>query len=150
MKKLSALGLSASAYLTTALPALAAGGPPPDGVDFGGSICPPAEAAAAGTMSFGNLCNLVLSNNLVSNILNLVFVIAVIIALAFLIYGGIKWITSGGDKTKVEGARNTIVAALIGLVLVFLAYFILRLIFSIFGISFAGGAFFAELDVFRN
>ena len=43
--------------------------------------------------------------------------------------------TSGGDKAKVESARNHIIAALIGLVIAFLAFFILSLALSIFGLS---------------
>ena len=63
------------------------------------------------------------------------FMIAVLIALAFLILGGIKWITSGGDKDGVEGARNQIIAAVVGLIIVFLAFFILNLILGLFGMS---------------
>ncbi|MBI2442553.1 MAG: hypothetical protein HYV40_01435 [Candidatus Levybacteria bacterium] len=61
-------------------------------------------------------------------IIQFLFVIAVILALGFLVYGGIRWITSGGDKGGVETARNTIIAAIVGLILVFLAYVILNLV----------------------
>lgn len=70
--------------------------------------------------------------NVVGTFITLAFVLAVLIALAFLVFGGIKWITSGGDKTAVEGARNTIVAAIIGLVIVFFSYFILNIILNLF------------------
>ncbi len=63
------------------------------------------------------------------------FIVAVLIALGFLIWGGIKWITSGGDKGGVEAARNQIIAAVIGLVIVFLAFFILNLVLGLFGLS---------------
>ena len=59
-------------------------------------------------------------------LITFVFVIAVILALGFLIYGGIRWITSGGDKAGVETARNTIIAAIIGLLIVVLSYFIIN------------------------
>ncbi|MBI2442552.1 MAG: hypothetical protein HYV40_01430 [Candidatus Levybacteria bacterium] len=61
-------------------------------------------------------------------IIQFLFVIAVIVALGFLVYGGIRWITSGGDKGGVETARNTIISAIVGLILVFLAYVILNLV----------------------
>lgn len=64
-----------------------------------------------------------------------IFVIATLIALFFLIWGGIKWIMSGGDKGKVEAARSTLIAALIGLVVTFLSFFILSLIMGLFGLS---------------
>lgn len=69
-----------------------------------------------------------------SNIILLTYVIMTLIALLFLIFGGIKYVTSGGDKTKVQGARNTLVYALIGLVIIFLSYFIINLITYIFNV----------------
>ena len=68
-------------------------------------------------------------------VVTIAFIIAILTALLFLIWGGIKWITSGGDKTGVETARNQIIAAIIGLIVVFLAFFILNLILTLFGLS---------------
>lgn len=72
---------------------------------------------------------------IVGSAITILFVVAIVIALGFLVYGGIKWITSGGDKTAVEAARNTIVAAVVGLVVVFLSYFILNLVLGFFNLS---------------
>jgi len=69
-------------------------------------------------------------------IINLLFGVAAFLALAYLMYGGIKWITSRGDKMQVEAARKHIVAAIIGLVVVAGAFFGLRVVFTILG---AGG-----------
>jgi hypothetical protein len=91
----------------------------------------------AGSGQFSKLCKLN-SNNLGSIVgagIGFLLAIAVIIALFFLVFGGIRWMTSGGDKAKVESARNHIIAALIGLVIAFLAFFILSLALSIFGLS---------------
>ena len=63
-------------------------------------------------------------------VIQFLFVIAVILALGFLVFGGIKWITSGGDKGGVEAARNTIIAAIVGLIVVFLAYVVLNLVLT--------------------
>ena len=68
-------------------------------------------------------------------VITIAFVIAIIVALLFLVWGGIKWITSGGDKAGVETARNQIIAAIIGLIIVFLAFFILNLVLGLFGLS---------------
>lgn len=64
-------------------------------------------------------------------IVTILFVIGIVIAIAFLIYGGIKWILSGGDKAAVESARNHIVAAIVGLVIVIGAFFILSTVITI-------------------
>jgi hypothetical protein len=66
--------------------------------------------------------------SLIASLIYFVFVVAVILALGFLVWGGIKWLTSGGDKDSVAGARNTIIAAIIGLVIIFLAYAILNFV----------------------
>lgn len=72
---------------------------------------------------------------LVSAVIKLILVIAAIIAFIFLVIGGIKWIVSGGDKAATESARGTITAALVGLLIVFAAWAIIRLIETFFGID---------------
>lgn len=44
-------------------------------------------------------------------------VIAAILVLVFLVWGAIEWITSAGDKSKTESARNKISNAIIGLII---------------------------------
>lgn len=51
-------------------------------------------------------------------ILKLGLVIAAIMSLLYLLWGGIDWVVSGGDKTSIENARNKIVHAIIGLAIV--------------------------------
>lgn len=72
---------------------------------------------------------------MISGIITILFIIAVIVAIFFLVWGGIKWIMSSGDKAKVESARNTIIGGIIGLIFVFLAYFIVQVVAGLFGIS---------------
>lgn len=66
-------------------------------------------------------------------IIQIIFILGIVIAVAFLIYGGIKWILSGGDKAAVESARNHIVAAIVGLVIVAGAFFIIGIVFQLLG-----------------
>ncbi|MBI2028661.1 MAG: hypothetical protein HYT07_03555 [Candidatus Levybacteria bacterium] len=69
------------------------------------------------------------------NIVIAIIVIAVVIALLYLLYGGVKWITSRGEKDQVEAARNHIIAAVVGLIVVFLAIFIVSLVLAAFDLS---------------
>lgn len=62
-----------------------------------------------------------------------ILVVAFILAFIFLIIGGIRWITAGGDEKAVAGARGMITAALIGLVIVLVSYAIIRLVEIFFG-----------------
>ena len=66
------------------------------------------------------------------------YIAAVILALFFLIWGGINYITSEGDKQKLAQARQKIVFALIGLIIAFLAYLIISIIGNFFGINLLG------------
>jgi cytochrome bd-type quinol oxidase subunit 2 len=71
--------------------------------------------------------------NMFSSILNVVMLIAAVLVFAYLIFGGIQWITSGGDKVKAEEARNKITAAIIGLIIVAASYAIINLIVNFLG-----------------
>lgn len=66
-------------------------------------------------------------------VINLIFTIAGFLAVAYFMYGGVRWITSRGDKNAVTDARRTIVSALIGMVLVAGAYFAINTVFTIIG-----------------
>lgn len=72
--------------------------------------------------------------NIPQFIITLLFVIGIVIAVAFLIFGGIRWVLSGGDKTKVEAARGHIVASIIGLVIIAASFLIFSLVFQILGV----------------
>lgn len=75
-----------------------------------------------------------------SNIINTVFIYAIVggvlLALIFMLWGGIKWITSRGDKEKVENARKTIIYALIGFVIILLAFVFINIFGELTGIEF--------------
>jgi len=66
-----------------------------------------------------------------STILRIVFVIAAILVFAYLIMGGLEWITSGGEKSKTEAARNKITAAVVGLVILVASWALMNLIISL-------------------
>ncbi len=67
-------------------------------------------------------------NGLITQIINIFSIIVGIIAVIMIIWGGLKYITSGGDSGNVTGAKNTILYAIIGLVIVALAQFIVRFV----------------------
>jgi hypothetical protein len=75
---------------------------------------------------------------IVSAALFFILVVAAVVFFFMLVIGGVRWITSGGDKGKTEAARNQITAALIGLVIVFAAWAIANLIEIFFGVDLFG------------
>ncbi len=72
---------------------------------------------------------------LINATLTFVMVIAALLVLFYLIWGGIEWITSGGDKSKTESARNKITAAVIGIVILAAAFAIFQLVITFLGFS---------------
>lgn len=68
-------------------------------------------------------------------VINLLFSAAGTLAVVYLMYGGIKWITSRGDKIGVESARKHIVAAIIGIIIVAGSFFALTTVFKILGVT---------------
>jgi hypothetical protein len=69
-------------------------------------------------------------NDIVHTIVNLLSAIVGIVAVIMIIVGGFRYITSGGNDTSVTSAKNTILYAIIGLVVVALAQLIVRFTLS--------------------
>jgi membrane protease YdiL (CAAX protease family) len=44
------------------------------------------------------------------------------LALLMFVWGGFQWITSGGEKDKIQKGKNTVIWAVIGLFFVFISY----------------------------
>lgn len=66
-----------------------------------------------------------------------IILVAGLATFMYLIYGGIQWITSGGDKGKLEDARNKITNGIIGLTIVASAWAVYLLLDYFFGIGLA-------------
>lgn len=53
---------------------------------------------------------------------NILLLVLGAVAVIMLIVGGFRYVVSGGDTNAVEGAKNTILYAIVGIVVAFLAY----------------------------
>ena len=67
-------------------------------------------------------------NSLITTIVNIFSIIVGIVSVIMIIYGGFRYVTSGGDSGNVSNAKNTIIYAIIGLVVVALAQFIVQFV----------------------
>lgn len=70
------------------------------------------------------------SKGMIRKITGLVAIVAGIAAIIMIIVGGIGYITSSGDSSKAASARNTIIYAAVGLVVIGLAQAIISFIVS--------------------
>jgi Na+/proline symporter len=64
----------------------------------------------------------------VVRLVNLALGFLPLVAVIFVILGGLQWMTSGGDEEKVGRAKRTISSAIIGIVVVLLAWAIVQFI----------------------
>ncbi len=69
-------------------------------------------------------------NNVIKAIINILSLVVGVVAVIMIIVGGFRFITSGGDSNSIASARNTILYALIGLVVVALAQFIVQFVLA--------------------
>jgi len=81
-----------------------------------------------GTNSVNGLPNIVDTSTTLTNVVNILFGIIGAVALLMLVFGGFKYVTSGGESAKVNSAKNTILYALIGLTVCVLAVAIVNFI----------------------
>lgn len=69
-------------------------------------------------------------NSTITNIINILSVVVGIAAVIMLIVGGFRYVTSGGKQESITSAKNTILYAVIGLVVVALAQVIARFVLN--------------------
>src|SRR3989344_7608346 len=69
-------------------------------------------------------------NSIIKTIINLFSIIVGVVSVIMIIIGGLRYITSGGASDKVSGAKDTIVYAIVGLVVVALAQIIVRFVLN--------------------
>ncbi|MCL4387232.1 MAG: pilin [Patescibacteria group bacterium] len=65
---------------------------------------------------------------ILANIVNYILGFSAAIAVLFLIYGGIRYIIAGGDEKATGAAKQTIFAAVIGLVVIVLSFVIVTFV----------------------
>jgi cytochrome bd-type quinol oxidase subunit 2 len=65
-------------------------------------------------------------NSILKTVINLFSLIVGVVAVIMIIVGGLRYITSGGESSNVSTAKNTIIYAIVGLVIVALAQFIVH------------------------
>jgi hypothetical protein len=93
----------------------------------------PAQAGAEAAKADGMPSDLVGINGVFTKITNTVLFAVGIISVIMLIYGGLRYVVSGGDSKKVTDAKNTIMYAIIGLIISILAFAIVNFVINAVG-----------------
>lgn len=69
-------------------------------------------------------------DDIIKLVINIFSLVVGVVSVIMIIVGGLKYITSGGDSGNITGAKNTILYAIIGLVVVVLAQVVVRFVLS--------------------
>lgn len=123
MKKLLLIGLTAVALLVGVValvhtsPALAA--TPKD------EICSGVGAAAGGSGCTAPKGSPTV-NGVITTVINIISAFVGVVAVIMIIFAGFKYVTSGGDSSKIGSAKNTLVYAIVGLVVAGVSQIIVR------------------------
>lgn len=104
MTKISRWGIAAAMM---AMPLVSLATHIPGHVDVGGVVLPGGEG-----LTLGNI------QGIIEDVATWLMVVGVIIAVIFIVWGGVRYMTAGGDSKKTEEAKSTIINGLIGAVVV--------------------------------
>ena len=121
MKKyLLGLFIALSALFVTNVPAVVFAAPADDaceGIKLAGGSCDPAQSEAG-------------FKKIVTTVVDVLSIIVGAASVIMIIIGGFRYVISGGDSNGVQGAKNTILYAIIGLVVVLFAQVIVAFVYS--------------------
>lgn len=92
----------------------------------GQTINPPSSIPSGGTD---------ILSKVIGNSINIFIIIAIVLTVASIIWSGVQWTSSSGDKGKIASARARLTWSVIGLIIVLLAYLIINIVGGIFGVS---------------
>lgn len=139
IQKLKLLILSMSSLFIMAAPLVLATSVSADNVTQGtinGNLCAGTHGDVTGsTTDTGAACSTDAGattsvNNLIKTIVNILSAVVGIIAVIMIIVAGLRYVTSGGKEENIKTAKNTILYAIIGLIIVALAQLIVHFVLT--------------------
>ena len=75
------------------------------------------------------------ASGIFTTLTNVLLFIVGAVAVIMIVIGGLRYVTSGGNSSSISAAKNTILYAVIGLIVALLAYAVINFVLN----SFAGG-----------
>ncbi|MBA3758807.1 hypothetical protein H0X10_04245 [Candidatus Saccharibacteria bacterium] len=91
------------------------------------------NAACEGLGAAGSDCDKFAAepiNDIVATVVNILSFIVGAVAVIMIIVAGFKYVTSGGDSNSISGAKSTLLYAIVGLIIVAMAQFLVKFVFD--------------------
>lgn len=102
------------------------------GVAF--AACPssstPKGQVIEGIQATGGDCDADGVDNILATIVNILSIVVGAAAIIMIIISGLRYITAAGDSAKISSAKNTLIYALVGVVIAALAQFLVHFVFT--------------------
>ena len=98
--------------------------------DSSKQVCAGITSATGGNCDAGDAADT--TNSLVNTLINVLSWIIAVISVIMIMFGGFKMITSNGDSSKVASGRQTIIFAIVGLIIVAFAQTIVKFVLAKF------------------
>lgn len=108
--------------------------PPSQTDQYGGDILNEVGAVAGGDI-VNSTQSLTTAETVLSNIIGLITTLGALFFIFYFLLGAFNWLNSGGDSGKVQKARDMMVQATIGLVVLVASYAVVGLIGTIVGLN---------------
>ncbi len=104
--------------------------------ETGGAAGTDATASDASGGDSSTLCGATKTDDapdIIKNIINTILFVLGMIAVIMIVIGGIRYTTSNGDASSVKGAKDTVLYAVVGLVVAIMAYAIVNFVLDRLG-----------------
>ncbi len=130
IKKLKLFILSISSLILFAAPLAATAAPATVPTDINGNLNCGSDIKVGSSSGCNTTDTSGAINNTISTVINVISVIVGAVAVVMIVVGGFRYVTSAGNPEGAKSARNTILYAIIGLVIVALAQLIVHFVLS--------------------
>lgn len=74
-------------------------------------------------------------SKIIGNGINIFIIIAIVLCIISVVWAGIQWTSSSGNKEKIASARARLTWSLIGLIIVLTSFFIVKIVGGIFNVN---------------
>ena len=91
-----------------------------------------AEVSITNTFGFGNITSL---GDATSTIITPMFSVATLIVVLYFLFAAFRYLTAGGNKEQIDGAKQMITHAIIGFFILIIAFFLLEFIPQFFNLT---------------